>query len=64
MSMPDMALRFILSSPDVATIIPGMRKLRHVEANIAASDAGPLPKDLLIRLRPHRWDRQPTEWSQ
>jgi aryl-alcohol dehydrogenase-like predicted oxidoreductase len=64
MTMPELALRFILSNPDVSTIIPGMRKPRHVEANIAASDAGPLPGDLLDRLRPHRWDRQPTEWSQ
>ena len=64
MSMPDMALRFILSNPDVSTIIPGMRKLRHVEANIAASDAGPLPEALLKQLRQHRWERQPTEWSQ
>jgi aryl-alcohol dehydrogenase-like predicted oxidoreductase len=64
MTMPDMALRFILSNPDVSTVIPGMRKRRHVDANIAASDAGPLPKDLLSRLREHRWVRKPTEWSQ
>src|SRR5689334_1353362 len=38
MSMPEMALRFILSNPTVSTIIPGMRKLKHVESNIAASD--------------------------
>ena len=35
-----MALRFILAEPTVSTIIPGMRKVRHVEANLAASDAG------------------------
>ena len=64
MTMPEMAMRFILSNPDVGTIIPGMRKLRHVRSNIAASDAGPLPADLLARLREHRWDREPTEWSQ
>ena len=33
MTMPEMALRFILSNPDVSTVIPGMRVLRHVEAN-------------------------------
>jgi aryl-alcohol dehydrogenase-like predicted oxidoreductase len=64
MSMPKMALRFILSNPDVSTIIPGMRKLRHVESNIACSDAGPLPESLLSELRKHRWDRKPTTWSQ
>jgi aryl-alcohol dehydrogenase-like predicted oxidoreductase len=63
-SMPEMALRFILSDEAVSTIIPGMRKTAHVEANIAASDAGPLPPELLSRLRAHRWERTPTVWSQ
>lgn len=64
MTMPEMALRFILSEPAVSTIIPGMRKLRHVEANIAASDAGPLDHSLMRELEEHRWDRMPTAWSQ
>lgn len=64
MTMPEMALRFILNTPTVSTIIPGMRKVRHVEANMAASDAGPLPPDLHAQLRQHRWNRTPTEWSQ
>jgi aryl-alcohol dehydrogenase-like predicted oxidoreductase len=63
-TMPEMALRFILSNPTVSTIIPGMRKLNHVESNIAASDAGPLPEDLQAKLRAHRWERQPAKWSQ
>ncbi|PYS48237.1 MAG: aldo/keto reductase [Acidobacteria bacterium] len=64
MTMPEMALRFILSNPTVSTIIPGMRKLSHVESNISASDQGPLPEELHTHLRNHRWDRQPTKWSQ
>jgi aryl-alcohol dehydrogenase-like predicted oxidoreductase len=64
MTMPEMALRFILSNPGVSTVIPGMRTSRHVEANVAAAAAGPLPGPLLVKLRDHRWDRQPTEWSQ
>jgi aryl-alcohol dehydrogenase-like predicted oxidoreductase len=64
MTLPDMALRFILSNPDVSVVIPGMRNTGHVEANTAASDAGPLSPELLVRLREHRWDREPTEWSQ
>jgi aryl-alcohol dehydrogenase-like predicted oxidoreductase len=63
-TLPEMALRFILNNPDVSTIIPGMRKLRNVEANLAASDKGPLPAPLHTQLRPHRWDRTPTKWSQ
>lgn len=58
-SMAEMALRFVLSNPDVATVIPGMRRLRHVEANVAASEAGPLEDSLLAGLRAgHRWDRR------
>ncbi|MEP0763700.1 MAG: aldo/keto reductase, partial [Chloroflexota bacterium] len=64
MTMPEMALRFCLSHPAVSTVIPGMRKVRHVEANIAVSDGRALPPDLLKKLREHRWDRVPTEWSQ
>jgi aryl-alcohol dehydrogenase-like predicted oxidoreductase len=64
MTMPEMALRFILSNKTVSTTIPGMRKLRHVEENISAGDAGPLPPDLVEKLHEHRWDREPTEWSQ
>ena len=44
MTLPEMALRFILSHPAVSTTIAGMRKLEHVRQNIAASDAGPLDK--------------------
>ncbi len=36
--MPELALRHILQSPDVSTVIPGMRKLKHVEENIGSSD--------------------------
>jgi aryl-alcohol dehydrogenase-like predicted oxidoreductase len=64
MTMPQMALRFILANPDVSTIIPGMRKLRNTEMNIATSDAGGLSPDLVQKLRAHRWDRKPTYWSQ
>ncbi len=64
LTMPALALRFILAHPAVSTIIPGMRKLRHVEANIAASDGQALPPELVAALRDHRWDRVPTEWSQ
>jgi aryl-alcohol dehydrogenase-like predicted oxidoreductase len=63
-TMPELALRFILNNPDVSTIIPGMRKLHHVEANVAASDAGPLPKELHEKLRTFRWVRKPAPWSQ
>jgi len=64
MTMPEVALRFILANSDVSTIIPGMRKIKNTEMNIATSDAGGLSPDLLQKLRAHRWDRTPTLWSQ
>jgi aryl-alcohol dehydrogenase-like predicted oxidoreductase len=63
-TMPELALRFILANDDVTTIIPGMRKLSHVESNIAASEAGPLPKELHEQLLKFRWVRKPAPWSQ
>ncbi|MBL8164941.1 MAG: aldo/keto reductase [Anaerolineae bacterium] len=64
MTMPELALRFILHHPTVSTIIPGMRKIRNVEQNIGTSDGKALPADLIAKLRAHRWDRKPTKWSQ
>jgi aryl-alcohol dehydrogenase-like predicted oxidoreductase len=63
-TMSELALRFVLTNPDVATVIPGMRSRRHVQANAAAAAAGPLAADLVEELRAHRWDRVPTAWSQ
>ena len=62
-TLPELALRFILSHPVVSTIIPGMRKLKNVENNIAASDKGALDENLLTELRKHRWVRKPAPWS-
>jgi aryl-alcohol dehydrogenase-like predicted oxidoreductase len=55
--LAEAALRFVLSEPAVATVIPGMRSIRNVERNVAASDAGALSPDELERLRAHRWVR-------
>jgi len=63
MSLPEMALRFVLSHPAVSTVIIGMRTLEHVEDNIGLSDQGPLSPELLQRLKAHRWDRKPAPWS-
>ena len=64
MTMAEMSLRFILENPDVCTTIPGMRKERNVVANTATSDGTKLSKELFQELRKHRWDREPTSWSQ
>ena len=63
MSLPELALRFVLSHPAVSTTIVGMRKLEHVRENIGMSDKGPLSQELLQKLKHHRWNRKPAPWS-
>jgi aryl-alcohol dehydrogenase-like predicted oxidoreductase len=57
MDLPQLALKFILRHPTVTTTIPGMRRPRHVERNLAASDAAALGDDVYGGLRAFRWDR-------
>ena len=63
MTLPELALRFILQNPRVATAIPGMRTVAHVVANVAASDGQRLPPTLMAELLRHRWVRTPAPWS-
>jgi aryl-alcohol dehydrogenase-like predicted oxidoreductase len=51
------ALRFCLTAPEVSTVIPGMRKLRNVEQNLAVSDLGGLPNHIREVLKRHAWDK-------
>jgi aryl-alcohol dehydrogenase-like predicted oxidoreductase len=57
MTMPELALRHILQHPAVGTVIPGMRQLKNVEANLRASDGQQLSGDVMAELKRHRWDR-------
>ena len=57
MSMPELALRFILANQDVSTIIPGMRRRLHVETNLGVSDGALLAPEVMAKLRRHRWTR-------
>ncbi len=63
MTLPELAIRFILSQPAVTTIIVGMRKPEHVRGNLALSDAGGLDARVIDKLRKHRWERHPVPWS-
>lgn len=64
MTMPELALRFILQNHTVSSIIPGMRSVKNVKANMTVSDGQLLDPSLMNKLREHRWDRTPTSWSQ
>ena len=47
---PELALRFVLSNPDVACTLMGARSAQEVEQNVASVEKGPLPDDVLDRL--------------
>jgi len=56
-SMPEAALRYVISFPAVTTVIPGMRKENHVVDNLSSISRGPLSPALLQKLSVHRWIR-------
>ena len=53
----DLALRFVLDSPEVSTVIAGMRSVRNVERNAATSDGRPLTAEQREILARHSWER-------
>jgi aryl-alcohol dehydrogenase-like predicted oxidoreductase len=57
MRLPELALRFILGNQDITTVIPGMRRASHVEANLGVSDGHKLDAATMAALRRHRWTR-------
>jgi aryl-alcohol dehydrogenase-like predicted oxidoreductase len=56
-TLPQLALRFCLHHEAVSTVIPGMRSVEHVEANLAASDQTALSGEMIQNLRRQRWDK-------
>jgi aryl-alcohol dehydrogenase-like predicted oxidoreductase len=57
LTMPELALRHILQHPAVSTIIPGMRRKKHVEQNLGVSGREPLSDELMAVLRTYRVNR-------
>jgi aryl-alcohol dehydrogenase-like predicted oxidoreductase len=51
MPLPELGLRFVISNPDISMTLMGARSVAEVEANVAAVARGPLPAELLARLR-------------
>jgi aryl-alcohol dehydrogenase-like predicted oxidoreductase len=51
------AMRYVLSSPQVSTLIPGMKNRAEVDMNLVYSDAEPFPQALLDQLPAHTWVR-------
>ncbi|HKX27354.1 MAG TPA: aldo/keto reductase [Blastocatellia bacterium] len=55
--LAELALRFTLSPEAVSCVIPGMRSLKHVAANLSYSDGRVLTPGMLWRLKQFAWDR-------
>lgn len=49
--LAEMGIRFLLSDPQVSTVIPGPRKVEELKANLEAARKGPLPQEILDRIR-------------
>lgn len=56
-TLPELALRFCLSVPEVSTVIPGMRRVSHVDQNVAAVAKGVLTAPMLAKLKGHAWEK-------
>ena len=55
--LAELDLRYILSFDEVSSVIPGMRKTRNVESNVAVSDDRKLSRELMEKLKSHVWER-------
>ncbi len=55
--LSSLALKFALAHPAVSTVIPGMRRRSHVEANCAAAGSPGLTAEELERLKEQAWNR-------
>ena len=50
MSIAELGIRFVLSHPDVQTVLMGARSEEEVRRNVEAAQRGPLPAEILARL--------------
>ncbi len=56
-TMPQAALKFVLSHPAVSNVIPGIRTVHQADLNCAVSDLPAMPVALLEKLHRHNWRR-------
>jgi len=55
-TLSELALKYILSFEEISTVIPGLRRVAHVESNVAVSGQK-LSAEMMEKLKAHRWDR-------
>ena len=56
-NLAEAAIRFVLSEPEVSTLIPGMKNRHEVDLNIAYCDDTIFPQELKDKLAEHMWVR-------
>lgn len=61
MPLDELALRFLLSFPETGTAIVGTGNIENLEHNTVLAEKGPLPADLLARLR-NAWRPYRGKW--
>jgi aryl-alcohol dehydrogenase-like predicted oxidoreductase len=57
LTMPQVALKFVLAHPAVSLVIPGMRSVAQAEANCGVSDLPDLSPEVRHKLQRHHWRR-------
>jgi aryl-alcohol dehydrogenase-like predicted oxidoreductase len=55
--LPETALRYVLSAPEVSSVVVGMRRPSTVDRNAGIGDGRGLPAEQVALLKKHRWER-------
>jgi len=50
MPLTELAMRFVISNPDISCVLTGARSPQEIEQNVASVEKGPLPQDIHERL--------------
>jgi len=49
--LTELAMRWVITNRDIATVLTGVRSVRELEENVRAVEAGPLPAEVMMRLQ-------------
>jgi aryl-alcohol dehydrogenase-like predicted oxidoreductase len=49
-TLPELALRFVISNPDISTTLMGARSVVEIEQNVRSVEKGPLSRDVLREI--------------
>lgn len=47
----ELAIRWVITNPDISTVLSGARSVEEIEQNVRAVAAGPLPQDVMDRIQ-------------